>query len=76
MIRPALVQMFLSSAYLCPDCDTVSNDSRRCPRCHSAVIGLAGVLNREEGAARGPDNESEESNGEESFDQQSLLLNQ
>ena len=49
MIRPALVQMFLSSAYLCvePGCSTLSNDSTQCPRCHSAVLSLATILNRE-----------------------------
>ncbi len=49
MIRPALVQMFLSSAYLCvdPACATVANDSSCCPRCHSAVLSLAAILNRE-----------------------------
>lgn len=47
-LRPAPVQMPIASAYLCPDpdCGTVSNDSVRCPRCHSQVIGLAGILNR------------------------------
>jgi hypothetical protein len=47
MIRPVLVQMFLSSAYLCPDCSTIANDSVQCPRCHSPVLSLAAVLNRE-----------------------------
>lgn len=49
MIRPALVQMFLSSAYLCadPSCNVVSNQSEHCPRCHSSVITLAKVLDRE-----------------------------
>jgi hypothetical protein len=38
----------LTSAYLCQDCNCVSNSSRRCPACASEVLmGLAGVLNRE-----------------------------
>jgi hypothetical protein len=47
VIRPVLVQMFLSSAYLCPDCSTIANDSVQCPRCHSPVLSLAAVLNRD-----------------------------
>ena len=47
MIRPALVQMFLSSAYLCPECATVSNDSSGCPRGCGPVLGLAGILDRQ-----------------------------
>jgi hypothetical protein len=38
----------LATAYLCQDCNCVSNCSRRCPACASEVLmGLAGVLNRE-----------------------------
>jgi hypothetical protein len=38
----------LASAYLCQDCNCVSNCSRRCPACASEVLmGLAGVLDRE-----------------------------
>jgi hypothetical protein len=38
----------LASAYLCQDCNCVSNCSRRCPACASEVLmGLAGILNRE-----------------------------
>lgn len=38
----------LTSAYLCQDCNCVSNCSRRCPACASEVLmGLAGILNRE-----------------------------
>jgi hypothetical protein len=38
----------LESAYLCQDCNCVSNCSRRCPACASEVLmGLAGVLNRD-----------------------------
>lgn len=39
----------LASAYLCQDCNCVSNCSRRCPACASEVLmGLASILNREE----------------------------
>ena len=38
----------LASAYLCTDCNCVSNCSRRCPACASeALMGLSGILNRE-----------------------------
>ena len=38
----------LAQAYLCQDCNCVSNCSRRCPACASEVLmGLAGVLDRE-----------------------------
>jgi hypothetical protein len=40
--------MPLTSAYLCQDCNCVGNCARQCPACASeALIGLAGVLNRE-----------------------------
>lgn len=39
----------LASAYLCTDCNCVSNCSRQCPACASeALMGLSGILNREE----------------------------
>jgi hypothetical protein len=39
----------LTSAYLCADCDCVGNCASHCPACASrALIGLAGVLDREE----------------------------
>lgn len=39
----------LASAYLCQDCNCVSNCSRRCPACASEVLmSLSGILNREE----------------------------
>ncbi len=46
---PAMpLHMPLASAYLCQDCNCVSNCSRQCPACASEVLlGLAGVLNRE-----------------------------
>jgi len=46
MLKEALVQMPLDSAFLCADmdCRTVSNNSSACPRCHSAVLNLANVL--------------------------------
>ena len=38
----------LASAYLCTDCNCVSNCSRQCPACASeALMGLSGILNRE-----------------------------
>ena len=48
-LRPVLVQLFLKDAYLCVEesCQTVSNDSSQCPRCHSAVMLLAKPVNRE-----------------------------
>ena len=48
-LRPALVQLFLRDAYLCVEksCETISNDSGQCPRCHSAVMLLATPVNRE-----------------------------
>jgi len=54
MLLEALVQLSLDSCFLCaePDCKTVSNDSVRCPRCYSAVISLATVLNPEKNPLR------------------------
>jgi hypothetical protein len=38
----------LASAYLCQDCNCVSNCAIQCPACASIVLmGLSGVLNRE-----------------------------
>jgi len=38
----------LTSAYLCQDCNCVVNSATHCPACASvALLGLAGVLNRE-----------------------------
>lgn len=49
MYSPMPVHIPLTAAYLCQDCNCVSNCSRRCPACASEVLmGLAGVLNREE----------------------------
>ena len=45
----------LASAYLCTDCNCVSNSSRQCPACASeALMGLAGVLDREVEEIREP----------------------
>jgi hypothetical protein len=42
-----LQQIPLVSAYLCQDCNCISNSARQCPACASVVLmGLAGVLNR------------------------------
>lgn len=48
MIFPTMQHIPLKSAYLCQDCNSVGNCSRRCPACASEVLmGLAGVLDRE-----------------------------
>ncbi|MGA3133760.1 MAG: hypothetical protein ABSD59_23585 [Terracidiphilus sp.] len=40
--------MPLMRAYLCEDCNCIGNCAEQCPACASrALIGLAGVLNRE-----------------------------
>ena len=40
--------MPLKRAYLCQDCNCIGNCAEQCPACASrALIGLAGVLNRE-----------------------------
>ncbi|HWE86578.1 MAG TPA: hypothetical protein VG267_16665 [Terracidiphilus sp.] len=45
----------LASAYLCSDCNCVSNCSRSCPACASeALMGLSGILNREVEEIRKP----------------------
>ncbi len=49
MPSPTSLHIPLASAYLCQDCNCVSNCSRRCPACASEVLmGLASVLDREE----------------------------
>ena len=46
MTRQVLVQIPLEKSWLCVQlgCDTISNDSSKCPRCGSAVLSLASVL--------------------------------
>jgi hypothetical protein len=45
----SMQHMPLTSAYLCADCHCVGNCASHCRACASgALIGLAGVLNREE----------------------------
>lgn len=45
----SMQHMPLSSAYLCEDCHCVGNCAEQCPACASeALMGLAGVLNREQ----------------------------
>jgi tRNA(Ile2) C34 agmatinyltransferase TiaS len=40
--------MHINSAYLCPDCNSIGNNSQRCPACTSTMLlSLASVLNRE-----------------------------
>jgi hypothetical protein len=47
--------MPLTSAFLCADCHCVGNCSSHCPACASgSLIGLAGVLNREENEEYSP----------------------
>jgi hypothetical protein len=44
----SMQHMPLTRAYLCEDCNCVGNCAEQCPACASrALIGLAGVLNRE-----------------------------
>ncbi len=44
----SMQHMPLTRAYLCQDCNCVGNCAEQCPACAShALIGLAGVLNRE-----------------------------
>jgi len=44
----SMQHMPLKRAYLCQDCDCIGNCAEHCPACASeALIGLAGVLNRE-----------------------------
>jgi hypothetical protein len=45
----SMQHMPLTCAYLCADCHCVGNCASYCPACaSSALIGLAGILNREE----------------------------
>jgi hypothetical protein len=45
----SMQHMPLTCAYLCADCHCVGNCASHCPACaSSALIGLAGVLDREE----------------------------
>ena len=45
----SMQHMPLSSAYLCQDCHCIGNCAEQCPACaSSALMGLAGVLNREQ----------------------------
>lgn len=45
-----LVYLPLRQAFLCENCQHVGNSSRACPACgdKTALISLAGVLNREQ----------------------------
>lgn len=52
MTMNSMQHMPLTCAYLCADCHCVGNCASYCPACASgALIGLASVLNREEGEA-------------------------
>jgi len=45
----SMTHMPLTRAYLCQDCNCIGNCAEQCPACAStALMGLAGVLNREE----------------------------
>jgi len=47
MTYPMMEHFPLTSAYLCPDCNCVSNCAVQCPACASQVVmSLAGVLDR------------------------------
>ena len=49
MTHNAMQHIPLAEAYLCADCNSIGNDSTRCPACSNAhVLSLAAVLNREE----------------------------
>jgi hypothetical protein len=49
MTHTMLQQIPLATAYLCQDCNVVSNCAMSCPACSSRVLlGLAGVLDRRE----------------------------
>jgi hypothetical protein len=47
-MRPSIKQYFpLTAAYLCQDCESVSDSAIACPACASSVLmSLAGVLDR------------------------------
>lgn len=39
----------LDQAYLCPNCNSIGNDSTRCPACANPhVLALAAILDRQE----------------------------
>lgn len=52
MTYPKMLHFPLSSAYLCPDCNTIGNCPDQCPACACEVLmNLSGVLNRQPEAA-------------------------
>lgn len=52
MTRLTMQHIPLRGAYLCQDCNAVGNCAMTCPACASTVLlGLAGVLNREQASA-------------------------
>jgi hypothetical protein len=56
MAYPMMEHFPLTSAYLCPDCNCVSNCADQCPACASQVVmSLAGVLDRGPQAAKEPE---------------------
>jgi len=53
---PMMEHFPLTSAYLCPDCNCVSNCAVQCPACASQVVmSLAAVLDREAQSRREPE---------------------
>ncbi len=53
MTHSLLQHIPLTAAYLCQDCNAVGNCATNCPACASGVLlGLAGVLDREEEETR------------------------
>jgi len=53
---PMMEHFPLTSAYLCPDCNCVSNCAVQCPACASQVMmSLAGVLDRGAAPRREPE---------------------
>jgi|HubBroStandDraft_1064217.scaffolds.fasta_scaffold286375_1 hypothetical protein len=55
MKRISLQHIPLAGAYLCQDCNAVGNSAMNCPACASTVLlGLAGVLDREEALEQTP----------------------
>jgi hypothetical protein len=49
-MNDAICHFPLASAFLCPDCNRVSNCSKACPACgNSAILSLANALDGQRG---------------------------
>ena len=49
MTHEAMRHIPLAEAYLCADCNSIGNNSTRCPACAGlSLISLSAILNREE----------------------------